>query len=323
MVLMYKRLTHNEFIERLINVHGDKYDYSKVKYLTKKRNIIIICKKHGEFKQKAESHLSGSNCNKCNYELKYSMTTDEWIREAINTHGDKYDYSLSKYTGYDNHLKIICKKHGEFKQLPFKHLKGSICTRCSGQFRRNQEDFIKDAINIHGDKYDYSKVKYKKNKDKVIIICKNHGDFFQSPVGHLKGYGCKKCVTNYSKEQIRWLNFMQIKDNCHIQNAENGTEFTIHDTNYKADGYCAETNTIYEYHGDFWHGNPKFYKPNDINRVNKKFYGELYNLTCIKENRIKDLGYNLVTIWESQWLKFIKCIKILQKKYKLKNKNKK
>ena len=60
--------------------------------------------------------------------------------------------------------------------------------------KKTTEEFIQYAIKVHDDKYDYSKVEYKNSRDKVIIICKEHGEFEQTPCGHIKGYGCKKCA---------------------------------------------------------------------------------------------------------------------------------
>ena len=67
----------------------------------------------------------------------------------------------------------------------------------------------------------------------------------------------------------------------------------------KVDGYCYETNTVYEFHGDYWHGNPKRFDPNDINKTNGKTYGELYTKTMERDQKIRDLGYNLIVKWES------------------------
>ncbi len=69
----------------------------------------------------------------------------------------------------------------------------------------------------------------------------------------------------------------------------------------RADGYCKETNTIYEFYGDYWHGNPNVYEPEFINQVNYKTMGEAYQATIERENKIKELGYNLITIWESDF----------------------
>ena len=65
-------------------------------------------------------------------------------------------------------------------------------------------EFIKKAKEVHGDKYDYSKVKYVDANTKVCIICKKHGEFWQLPSNHIKGHGCVKCGTDgntkYNKE---------------------------------------------------------------------------------------------------------------------------
>ena len=93
-------------------------------------------------------------------------------------------------------------------------------------------------------------------------------------------------------------------------------EYKIKNTKWKADGYCKETNTIFEYHGDFWHGNPKIYKTDDMNNVSKRTMGTLYKRTINREQKIKELGYNLEVMWESDWNKINKSISILQKKIK-------
>src|SRR5690606_37056937 len=41
--------------------------------------------------------------------------------------------------------------------------------------------------------YNYSKMKYKSQKQKVEIICDKHGSFWQTPDSHKKGHGCKQC----------------------------------------------------------------------------------------------------------------------------------
>ena len=73
---------------------------------------------------------------------------------------------------------------------------------------------------------------------------------------------------------------------------------------------------IYEFHGDFWHGNPKLYNQISINKRNGKTYGELYQNTLEREQQIKDFGYNLVVMWEHDWNKINKSIRVLQRKFK-------
>jgi len=124
-------------------------------------------------------------------------TTQEFINEAKLIHNNKYDYSLVNYINTDTKIKIICPIHGEFEQTPYKHIKGQGCKNCgynknSNLFRNTIDDFIKKSIKIHGNKYDYSLVNYKTNKDRVKIICPIHGEFEQTPNAHIK-YGCKLC----------------------------------------------------------------------------------------------------------------------------------
>jgi G:T-mismatch repair DNA endonuclease (very short patch repair protein) len=114
---------------------------------------------------------------------------------------------------------------------------------------------------------------------------------------------------------IIWLKFCEKYYNISIQHAENANEYSIPNSRYKADGYCKETNTIFEFHGSRWHGDPLLY-----NQKSKIFfgidYGTLYENTKKKENFIKDNGYELIVMWESKWKKINKYIKVLQKKYR-------
>ena len=128
------------------------------------------------------------------------MSKEDFIIKARTVHGDKYDYSKVVYINNTTKVCIICHEkdefgveHGEFWQTPKNHLKGCGCPKCSKTYRMSTEDFIKKAISIHGNKYDYSKTIYKNYQTKVCIICPIHGEFYQLPGNHLKGEGCIKC----------------------------------------------------------------------------------------------------------------------------------
>ena len=121
-------------------------------------------------------------------------TTEEFIREAKEVHGDRYDYSKTVYTGAFNKVVIVCPIHGEFKQVASSHLHGQNCPLCSGKYAlKPAEKFVLDAKKIHGDKYDYTKVEYRGVLKEVTIICPEHGEFKQKPREHLSGCGCQKC----------------------------------------------------------------------------------------------------------------------------------
>ena len=189
------KLTIEEFIERSNKIHNNKYDYSNSIYVNGKTKIDIVCKIHGSFQQLPYTHLRGGGCLQCSIiqtSSKNTKTKEFFIQECIKKHEGKYDYSLVEYKNSTNKIKIICKKHGSFLQLPGHHIKGHGCPKCSGK-NKNTEEFISEAQILNGNEYDYSLVEYKRSSSKIKIICKIHGIFEQSPDNHLRGSKCNKC----------------------------------------------------------------------------------------------------------------------------------
>lgn len=130
------------------------------------------------------------------------LTTDEFIEKSILKHGHKYDYSKVQYIDMRTPVIIICPKHGEFSQFPYNHVKGAGCSLCNKVDKRvlPYDAFIERSKAIHGDKYDYSNVKYVNSKTKVKIICPIHGEFEQKPEKHWIGNGCPLCCKNHKKD---------------------------------------------------------------------------------------------------------------------------
>jgi Zn finger protein HypA/HybF involved in hydrogenase expression len=125
------------------------------------------------------------------YKYKYK-TTEDFIKRSKSTHGDKYDYSESNYINAKTKIKINCKKHGPFYQIPRNHIRGHDCPKCSGCYM-DKDYFILKSEEIHNKKYDYQYIKYTNNTTKVDIICPIHNVFQQKPKDHLLGKGCPKC----------------------------------------------------------------------------------------------------------------------------------
>lgn len=189
-----------KFIKESNIKHNNKYDYSLVEYKNNKTKVKIICQEHGIFEQRPDLHLY-SGCIKCVGNFKKSK--DKFIEEAKLIHGDKYDYSLVDYKNNKTPVKIICKKHGMFEQIPSSHLKGCICEKCSFNYKKNINDFLKSAFEVHGDNYIYDKSVYKTALTKLIITCKKHGDFSQTPNKHIGlKQGCPKCKRSKGVELI-------------------------------------------------------------------------------------------------------------------------
>lgn len=120
---------------------------------------------------------------------------NQWyIQRFQEVHGDKYDYSKVVYAGQHTKVAIICIEHDVFTQTPNNHLNGIGCPECQKKSRtKPTAQGIADFIKVHGNTYDYSQVVYTNNYTKVVIICKEHGEFLQTPSHHLKGKGCPKC----------------------------------------------------------------------------------------------------------------------------------
>src|SRR5208283_3922699 len=145
---------------------------------------------------------------------------------------------------------------------------------------------------IHDDLYNYSKINYLNHNEKVEIICPKHGSFWQVSNSHLNGHGCPKCKSIISKHEIEFLNYLN------IPNTKIHRQVCI--LRKRVDGI--KDNTIYEFLGEYYHGNPKgrFHK-NDYNKTCHKTFGELYEITLKRFNLLKAIGYKIKYIWESDW----------------------
>jgi Cu/Zn superoxide dismutase len=151
----------NLFIAKATKIHGDRYNYSIVSYINAKTKVIIICNVHGEFSQTPSNHLSNFNCQKCSNNLK--LNTQSFIDKATVIHKNKYDYSKVEYINADTPVIITCKVHGEFKQIPDFHINRKCgCPKCSNNVKFTLLEFICKSNKLHNNKYNYSKVEYKR-----------------------------------------------------------------------------------------------------------------------------------------------------------------
>ena len=154
---MGKKKTKEEFIKDARDVHGDKYDYSKVHYVNSKTKVCIICHEHGEFWQNPNSHLQGHGCFKCKCDkLREEKTSskEEFIKKSREKHGDKYDYSKVHYMNAFTKVCIICPEYGNFEQTPNSHLNGSACPKCN---LSHLERSVMNYLDEHEIVYDYQK----------------------------------------------------------------------------------------------------------------------------------------------------------------------
>ena len=181
------------FIKQALEYHGmDLYKYGLVEYVDAKTPVKIICPIHGIFEVSPTNHLAGNKCRKCAHNN--SPSTEEWINNALKVHKHRYDYSKVDYIKAHTKITIICKEHGEFEQTPAHHMSGKNCPKCSGHHVPSTEEWVEKAQKIHGHTYLYHKSQYISSHVKLVIVCKEHGDFEQTPASHLSGKGCPKCA---------------------------------------------------------------------------------------------------------------------------------
>jgi len=245
---MPKKLTQEEVIKRFKEVHGNKYDYSKVLYKNTSTNVIIICLEHGEFLQKPREHLSKSGCQKC-FKKNLKISKNKLLEQFKIVHNNKYDYSKVQYFRSDEKIEIVCPKHGSFWQLPWSHKKGAGCPICANIKNKgnlsNTLQYINKAKIIHNNKYDYSKTNYKHSMKNIEIICPKHGSFWQLPNNHLSlKTGCPKCAQESSESKGE----RKVREFLESNNIKYSQEVKLFD-NYRFDFYLEDLNTVIEYDG--------------------------------------------------------------------------
>lgn len=210
--------TTEQFIEEAKKIHGDKYIYDKTVYVGNRKYVTITCPIHGDFKQLAQSHLSGCGCNECAKEEK-RKSKEQFVEDAKRVHGDRYGYDKVDYTDCREKVCITCEKHGDFWQSANAHLQGQGCPECAHEeYSESKKTPLADMIamfnDVHGNTYDYSlinKETYKNFHTPVPIICKEHGVFNQKPTLHAKGMGCPQCKKSLGENRVK-----RFLDNSHF-----------------------------------------------------------------------------------------------------------
>jgi hypothetical protein len=231
------------------------------------------------------------------------ITLDIWLSEVKVKHENKYSYlNVVEYKNANSMMLITCPEHGDFEQKAWLHAKGRGCPVCRYQTpkmggRIQEPEMLKRFKEKHGSFYDYSNVAYTTIDTKVLIGCPVHGQFWQTPRNHMDGHRCKSCANgNTSRPEQTWIT--NFNNPAIIQNHRiilpDGSLIIV-------DGYDPTTNTIYEFWGSFWHGDPTKFNANNVNQLNGKTFGELYDATLEKSSKIRAFGFNLVEMWESDY----------------------
>jgi len=277
----------SDFTARSINKHGLFYDYSFVEFRTTKDKVRIICPDHGEFLQAARDHMRGSGCRNCAL-AKNRLSFEKFVERSIEAHGNRYEY-LSKGFDKGRSALIVCAEHGEFWQDKYRHTQGEGCGNC---FRKNSrltvEDFISRAVEVHGEKYDYSRVSFDSSRDKIEILCSEHGLFEMFIYNHLSGNKCPGCrVFGRSRGEeelscfVESLGFTVVRNDRSILNGK------------EIDVYVPSLRIGFEFNGDYWHSDEVILKTRGIS-------SEEFDLLKLEE--AKKSGVDLYFVKEFDWI---------------------
>ena len=265
----------------------------------------FVCEK--EFTKLTPRHIITHNMTVDQYKSLYPDSifqdnTMKYIEIFRNIHGDKYLYDTENIISNPHtKIKILCPDHGEFYQRPDMHKQGQGCPSCSHNKQLTIDDFIYRSTQKHGNKYEYDRNSFVGVKHNTNIICRTHGIFSQRAEVHLRGGGCPSCakevrnrklkIGNVSKAETKWLDELKVITRQHT--------LRIKTKSFNVDGFDPITNTIYEFYGDYWHGNPKKFPHNDIHPQIQVSYGTLYENTMRREKIFRKAGYNVVSKWET------------------------
>lgn len=195
------------FLEKSRNKFGTKFIFNKMDYVNYHTKITITCPLHGDIQMTPDAHIKSKyGCRQCARVLAPAVTkgvcsppktTDQFIEDAKDVHGDTYIYDKTLYKNRLSPVSIECRKHGDFTLEACRHLEGRGCKQCYYEAMfLSQDEFIERANKIHNSYYTYEKTIYKGKREKVTITCPKHGDFSMTAEKHMRGGRCVKCLMN-------------------------------------------------------------------------------------------------------------------------------
>lgn len=280
------------FFNRMVEMYGGDLDLSMSEYVNSQTKVKVRCVKHNFIFEGKPNNLSmgKTGCYICKTAKKKAanpktLTQEEFIAKCRKAHGDKYDYSKAVYESAHKEVIVICPEHGEFRQIARSHHKGQGCVPCaraasSAKQMCNTDDFIAAAVEVHGDKYDYSLVEYRGNTTPVKILCRTHGVYEQNPKEHKIGQGCPKCgFTGPSKPEAEIAEYIKTL----VQEVLTSDRKVISPN--ELDIYVPEKQIAVEHNGVYYHS--------------EKFIDKNYHLDKLK--KCNAAGIDLIQVFEDEW----------------------
>lgn len=226
-------------------------------------------------------------------------TFKQFLALAQEKHGNKFTYHDAPDAKYGNECTVdrTCNTcNTREKQFVQSHIFGNGCKTCSGMRKHTTESFIELSKKIwENEGFDYSSVVYVNNKVPVTLRCKKKHEYQCAPSNHMSKRGCPHCAMKkfVSAGETEWLDSLKIPaSNRNVWISVNGQKFNVDGLNGM---------TVYEYYGDFWHGNPARFKPDQVNVYCGLTMAELHEHTMEREQLLRDGGYVVMRMWESKW----------------------
>jgi hypothetical protein len=265
-------------------------------YVNSMTKVKCLCKNGHECSPMPARIQQGRGiCKKC-----VGLCPMEAMKKFIENIEECEGIIIGDYVNSKIGVKCLCKNGHICFPIPT-HIQQSksqnICIKCLGLCpEESKKKFIDKMQKFGGEIVG----EYINSSTIVECFCSNKHKCYLRPNSVHDHIPCSRCASNgYSKSQIKWLTEIEEKESIIIQHAcKLDGEFKILGIG-KVDGYCKETNTVYEFHGNYWHGNPLMFDKNEENPTVKKSYGYLYEKTILRDNAIRELGYNLITKRES------------------------
>lgn len=266
------------------------------------RKIWWLCEKNHEWKAAISSMTKNSSgCPYCNSKLATSennlfslfpLVAKEWhpIKNGVLRVMDIMPHSNKKFWW-------ICEKNHEWEAVVSNRIKGVGCPYCAGYFPTIEHNLAFMFPNIvtqwHPTKNGVLKPSgvMPKSIKKVWWICPNGHEWMASIANRTKGSGCPFCSKRISKVCVAWLDELEI--------IERERYVRVRDRNYCVDGIDLDTNTVYEFLGNYWHGNPERFNGADINHSVGIPFGELFFKTLKKFENLHLCGFKVIYRWEN------------------------
>jgi hypothetical protein len=246
----------------------------------------------------------------------YSEITD-WYRIRKTDFEKHFGRGLlSKYNNSPFQVVSSLYPEYDFKFWLFRHVKmwGLIS---------NQKEYMEWLFKIKGfnaidDWYKITTEDFRKHKGTGLTAYYNDSPFLLLKTLYPEFPWIRhKFKCHHSQVSLQWIRYEEKKHKITIRHGESEDgEFKIPGTRFKVDGFCPETNTVYEFYGDIFHANPRIYNSDAINPFSKLPQCEVYKKTIDRENTLKKLGYNIVTMWEMDWILMSKKATLIQRRFR-------